>query len=389
MAESTLRVAIVGAGPAGLFTAEELLRGPRPVAIDMFEKLPRPFGLVRYGVAPDHPHTRRIMRLLEKTLAHPAVRLHTNIEIGRDRTVEDLAARHDAVVIATGAEEDRALGIPGEQLANVHPSLAFAGWINGHPDFADLAIDLNVETAAIVGNGNVALDIARMLARTPEELAATDMAPDAREKLARHRIRRLHIIGRRGPVQASFGENEILELGTMPGIAFRIDPVVVMPDAADESELADPASDRARAVVAALRDYASRPAPPDARIELSFDFLRRPLAIGGETRARELTLELCRLEGDPFQRRAVPTGALQKIDAGLVIVSIGHRGRALPGVPFDVARGVIPADNHRVAPGIYAVGWIKRGARGLIGHNRRDAMETVGIIFSDFSRTRG
>jgi ferredoxin--NADP+ reductase len=383
-----LRIAIIGSGPAGCFTAEELLRGPRPVEIHIFEKLPQPFGLVRYGVAPDHPNTRRIARALEKTLAHPAVRLLTGVEVGRDVSVANLKAEFDAVVVATGASDDRPLGIPGEHLPHVLPSLAFAGWANGHPAYSDLPIDLDVEDVVIIGNGNVALDVARLLARTPAELALTDMAPAAREKLARHRIRRIRIVGRRGPVQASFGENEILEIGAMQGIAFRVDPVVAMPDRTDEIELAAPESDRARAVVAALRSYASRPLPSDPRIELSFDFLRRPLAIRGGGRARELTLELCRLEGEPFQRRAVPTGALQKVDAGLVIISIGHRGRALPGLPFDEERGVIPAERGRVAPGVYAVGWIKRGARGLIGHNRRDAMETAAAIFSDFARAR-
>jgi ferredoxin--NADP+ reductase len=323
---------------------------------------------------------------MEKTLANTAVHLRTSVEVGCDVSVRDLQAEFDAIVIATGACDDRSLGIPGEHLPHVIPSLAFAGWVNGHPLFANLEIDLDVEDVVIIGNGNVALDIARLLARTPEELAATDMAPAAREKLARHRIRRIRIVGRRGPAQASFGENEIAELGEIPGIAFRVDPIVAMLDPEDEIELAAPESSRARAVVATLRRYASQPSPPSPRLELVLDFLRRPLAIRANGRARELTLEICRLEGNPFQRRAVPTGALQKVNAGLVIVSIGHRGRALPGLPFDDERGVIPAERSRVAPGIYAVGWIKRGARGLIGHNRRDALETASAIFADLAR---
>lgn len=385
MPSRPLKIAIVGAGPAGLFTAEELLRGPRPVTIDIFEKLPSPFGLVRYGVAPDHPQTRRISKLLDKTLAHPAVRLHLSVEVGRGLSVDELRARFDALVIATGAEYDRALGIPGETLPNVVPSLAFAGWVNGHPEFSELVIDLNVETAVIIGNGNVALDVARLLCRTAAELTSMDMALAARSQLSLHRIRWLRVIGRRGPAQASFGENELQEFGSLSDVAFQIDPVVAMPGAADERELEMPGAERARAVVAALRDYASRPVPPCARITLAFDFLRRPLAIGGDTRVRELTLELCRLEGEPLQQRAIPTGALQRIEAGLVVIAIGHRGRAIPGLPFDEELGVIPTDNHRVAPGVYAVGWIKRGARGLIGHNRRDAMETARTIFSDFA----
>ncbi|HMP75995.1 MAG TPA: FAD-dependent oxidoreductase [Kiritimatiellia bacterium] len=382
-ASAPFRVAIVGAGPAGFFTAEELLKAKRPVTVDLFERLPHPYGLVRYGVAPDHPHTRRVTALMARTAANPACTLRFGVEVGRDITIGQLREQFDAVVIATGAEADRRLGIPGENLPGVHSSLAFAGWINGHPDFADEPFSFETETAVIIGNGNVALDIVRLLAKDPAALRETDIAPAALAKLARSSLRRIHVIGRRGPVQAAFGENEILEIGTLPGVNLRVDPVVAMPGAADEAELADPAADRARAVVKTLREYASRPSSPDARITVSFDFLRRPLGLSGNGRVEEITLELERLEGKPGGQNAVPTGALQTLRCGLVISSIGHRGVPLPGLPFDEERGVIPADGHRVAPGIYAVGWIKRGARGLIGHNRRDAMETVKAIWAD------
>lgn len=387
---SPLRIALVGAGPAALFAAEELLRCGRPVALEIFEKLPHPGGLVRYGVAPDHPHTRRVARLFERTLAHPDVRLHLGIEIGRTLAWRDLRARFDAVVVATGAEDDRKLGIPGEHLPGVHASLAFAGWANGHPDYANEPFDFDVESAVILGHGNVALDLVRLLCRDPAQLRDTDIAPAALAALERSRIRTLHVIGRRGPVQAAFGENEILEIGALPGVNLRVDPAVAMPNPADEKELADPAADRARAVVKALRAYASRAPVPDARVTVSFDFLRRPLGFNGGPHVEGVTLELCRLEGDPGKQRAVPTGALQKLACGLVLVSIGHRGRPLPGLPFDEERGIVPTREHRVVdgdrpvPGIYAVGWIKRGARGLIGHNRRDAMDTIKALLADF-----
>lgn len=392
--ERSFRVAIVGAGPAAIFTAEELLRAKRPVEIELFERLPRPGGLVRFGVAPDHPHTRRLMALLERTLAHPSVTLHVGINVGRALQVHELAARFDAVVIATGAEADRTLGIPGERLPGVHSSLSFAGWVNGHPDFAQAAFRFDTETAVIIGNGNVALDIARLLARDPASLAATDIAPAALDALSRSRLRRIHLIGRRGPAQAAFGENELLEIGELSDVSLRVDPVVAMPNAADERELAEPGAERPRAVRRALLGYAARPPHPAPRITISFDFLRRPIGIRGEDRVEEITVELCRLEGDPGKQQAVPTGALQTLPCGLVFVSIGHQGRPLPGVPFDSVRGVIPTRDHRVidadgavVPRLYAVGWAKRGARGLIGHNRRDAMETVAAIWKDVGQT--
>lgn len=381
-----IRVAVVGAGPAGIFLAEELLRGPHPVEIELFERLPLPFGLVRYGVAPDHPHTRRITSLLERTLKHASVTLHTGVDIGRDLSIDELRARFHAVVIATGAEEDRRLGIPGESLPNVIPSLHFAGWLNGHPRYRDLPIRLDAETAVIIGNGNVALDVARMLCRTPDELNALEMPPLVRDALSQHRIRRIHIIGRRGPVQASFGDKELAELGELPGIAFLIDPIVQNLSAVDQLELASPDAERQREVIRILRNYAERPRPPSARIEIAFNFLRRPIAFNGVERVCETAVEVCRLEGEPFNQRAVPTGAIEKMECGLVVVSIGHRGRAIPGLPFDEAAGVIPTADHRVMPGVYAVGWIKRGARGLIGHNRRDAMETARALLADFAR---
>ena len=382
-----LRIAILGSGPAGCFTAEELLRSGRPVDITVFERLALPFGLVRYGVAPDHPHTRRMIKLLERTAA--AVTLRTGVEIGRDLTWADLKKDFDVVVVATGAGEDRTLGIPGESLNGVVSGSAFAAWCNGHPDYARLPVNLDHDTAVIIGQGNVALDIVRLLCHDDAHLNETEMAPDARAALARSNIRTIHIIGRRGPVQAAFGENEIAELGELPGVELRVDPIVTMPNAADERELADPKADRARAVVKTLRTFASRPAPSEIRRTVSIDFLRRPLAFTGAARLEEVTLELTRLEGDPGAQTALPTGALQKLPCGLAVVAVGHRARPIPGLPFDAARGVIPTHDHRVMdgaarlPGVYAVGWVKRGAHGLIGHNRRDAMETVKAILAD------
>ena len=389
MHNAILRIAIIGSGPAGCFTAEELLNCGRPVAITLFERLAQPFGLVRYGVAPDHPHTRRMLKLLERTTGR--VTLRTGVEIGRDLSPEQLRQEFDVIVVATGAEDDRELGIPGEHLAGVHSSLSFAGWVNGHPDYADTPFRFDTDTAVIVGQGNVALDIVRLLCHDEARLRETDIAPAALAALAASQIRTIHVIGRRGPAQAAFGENEIIELGNLPHVALRVDPIVTMPSPADEKELADEKADRPRAVVKALREFASRPDPSEIRRTVSIDFLRRPLGISGGGRVEEITLELNRLEGEPGKQVAVPTGALQKLSCGLVFASIGHQARPLPGLPFDESLGVIPTRDHRITlddqpiPGLYAVGWVKRGARGLIGHNRRDAMETVKAILADRS----
>jgi ferredoxin--NADP+ reductase len=379
-----LRIAILGSGPAGCFTAEELLRCGRPVAITLFERLPQPCGLVRYGVAPDHEHTRRLIKLLERTVA--SVTLRTGVEIGRAISVEQLRMDYDAVVIATGAGEARRLGIPNEQLAGVHSALSFAGWVNGHPDYIHEPFDFDVETAVIIGHGNVALDMVRMLCHAPEKLRDIEASSPALVALSRSRVRTIHVIGRRGPAQASFGENELAELGELPGVDLRIDPIVTMPGATDEKELTGEKADRPRAVVRILREFASRPAPREIHKTISIDFLRRPLGINGNGRVESITLELTRLEGDPGQQVAVPTGALQKLTCGLVLVAAGQRVQPLPGLPYDTERGLIPAVHHRIEPGLYATGWSARAAQGLIGHNRRDATETVQVILEDADR---
>ena len=377
-----LRVAIVGSGPAGCFTAEELLHSGRPVALTMFERLPQPFGLVRYGVAPDHPHTRRMLKLMEKTAA--AVTLRTGVDVGRDLALDQLRRSFDVTVIATGATEERHLNIPGEDLPGVHTALSFARWVNGHPEYASRSFRFDHDTAVIIGHGNVALDAARLLCREEAMLRETDIAPQALAALSASTIRNIHIIGRRGPVQAAFGEQELLELGHLPGVALRIDPRVIRLSPADELELADPRDERRRTVLNTLREYAGRPDPAAIRRTLHLEFLKSPVLISGTDRMEAITLAENRLDGAAGNQIAVSTGITRPLACGLVLVSVGQRARPIPGLPFDEARGVIPAEHHRVAPGVYAVGWVTRGARGLIGHNRRDAAETVKVILEDF-----
>lgn len=365
-----LRVAIVGSGPAGLFAADDLLRRRPGTQIDLLERLPLPFGLVRYGVAPDHPHTRRVMKMLEATLAKPGVKLRTGVEVGRDVTIEELRAEYDTVILATGAELDRPLGIPGEDRANVVPSTAFLGWVNGDPDFATLQPDLSVESAVIVGNGNVALDAARLLARPQDLLATTDMNPAALATFAKRGIRQIHVIGRRGPAQASFGSQEIAEFQQLTGWSVSVNTPTWDGDTTD---------DRVREVVETLRAFDGFPPRPPPHIV--FHFCRRPVEVSATTlRVEHMALR---------DGAAVGTGVFEEIPCGLLVKAIGHRGQALPGVPFDAERDIVPNRAGRVlengvpVPGLYCVGWIKRGAKGLIGHNRRCAMETVGAMMED------
>ena len=384
-----LRLAVVGSGPAGLFTVDEVLRKRPGTQVTLYERLPQPFGLVRYGVAPDHPHTRRAARLLESVLAKPGVTLHLNTMVGRDLTLDTVRARHDAVLLATGAPQDRALGLPGEQRSGVWPSLAFAGWVNGHPDFADHGPLPATDAAIILGHGNVALDVARLLARSAEQLAATDIAPAARDALARHTIRRILVVGRRGPAQAAFGLAELEEVAALPGWHVSAEPGAFPLSPVDTAELAQ-ADDRARGVCAQLEKLAAAgtPAPSAPRIE--FLFHRAPVEVTGAEAAAGVRFERTRLEGPPGRQRAVGSGRFDSQAAGLVVCATGHVGQPIAGAPFDEARGVIPQEAGRVLQdgrpvhGLYVVGWIKRGARGLIGHNRRDSMETAAALLADF-----
>jgi ferredoxin--NADP+ reductase len=388
-APAPLRIAVVGSGPAGLFTVDEVLRKRPGTQVKIYERLPQPFGLVRYGVAPDHPHTRRATRMLDAILAKPGVTLHLNTQIDRDLTLDALRAQHDAVLLATGAPQDRALGLPGEHRPGVWPSLAFAGWVNGHPDFADRGPLPDTDTAIILGHGNVALDVARLLARSAEQLAATDIAPAARDALAGHTIRRILLVGRRGPAQAAFGLAELEEVAALPDWHVSAEPAAFPLSAVDTAELAQ-ADDRARGVCALLETLAAAGAESPSAPRIEFLFHRAPVEVTGSDSAAGVRFERTRLEGAPGQQRAVGYGQFDAQVAGLVVCAAGHVGQPLAGAPFDGSRGVIPnvagrvVENGAPVRGLYVVGWIKRGARGLIGHNRRDAMETAAALLADF-----
>src|SRR4051812_34177876 len=378
--------AVIGAGPAGFYASEQLLKAG--FSVDLYDVLPTPFGLVRAGVAPDHPKIKNVIKKYEQTAQHPDFRFFGGVDVGADVTRQELVERYHAVVYAVGTASDNRLGIPGEDRPGSHAATEFVAWYNGHPDFAQRSFDLSAERAVVIGNGNVAIDVARMLVLDPDELAVTDTADHALEALAHSQVHEVVLLGRRGPAQAAFTTPELRELGEL----MRAD-VVVDPDELELDEHSEAAAEAKPAVkrnVEVLRDYASRdPRGHQHRLELRF--LTSPVEIVGEGEDGPVTgIRVVRNRLDENQR-AVPTDEEETIACGLVLRSIGYRGEPLPGVPFDERRGVIANEGGRVtggAPGEYAVGWIKRGPSGIIGTNKKDAHETTGHIVEDLEAGR-
>ncbi|MGK5555387.1 FAD-dependent oxidoreductase [Actinomadura kijaniata] len=380
-----VRVAVIGSGPAGLYAAEALVKQAEGnVRVDVLDRLPTPYGLVRYGVAPDHPSIKSIARYLQKVLEHPAVRFFGGVELGRDVTREELLGCYDAVVYATGAMVDRRMGIPGEDLPGSVAATDFVNWYCGHPDAADHAFDLSAEEVAVVGVGNVAVDVVRVLARTPEELRHTDVPEHVLEALGRSRVRRVHMIGRRGPAQAKFTTKELRELGALPHSEIHVRPedMELDPVSAAVAE-----SDRhVRGNIKVLREWTGPPAGDRPR-RIDVRFWRAPAEILGSTRVEGLRLEVTRLGEDG---RLVRTGESETLPVGLVLRSVGYQSVPLAGVPFDERAHVVPNAGGRIlgpdgapVPREYVAGWIKRGPTGVVGTNKSDAAETVRHLLED------
>jgi ferredoxin--NADP+ reductase len=401
MPNSPIRIAIVGSGPAGFYTAGHLLKaGGEELEVDMFERLPTPWGLVRSGVAPDHPKIKSVTRIYEKTAAHPRFRYFGNVTLGEHISREDLLEHYHAIVYATGSPSDRPLGIPGEDLPGSHAATEFVGWYNGHPDHTDLEVDLTTAfggsapagRAVVVGNGNVAIDVARMLVLAPEELAPTDTADHALEILAASHVQEVVVVGRRGPAQAAFTNPELLELGELADADVIVDGEELERALAVHDEEAEQDA-TARRNVEILRSYAARtPAGHKKRIVLRF--LLSPTTLLADEHGRLGAVEFAQNELVPRSGgglRAQASERRETISAGLVFRAIGYRGVPLPGVPFDERTAVIPNEAGRVIdlesgqalPGEYVVGWIKRGPSGVIGTNKRDAQETVDAMLAD------
>ncbi len=400
-----IRTAVIGSGPAGFYTAGHLLKdGPENLEVDMIERLPTPWGLVRSGVAPDHPKIKSVTRIYEKTAAHPRFRFFGNVELGRDVSRDELIEHYHALVYATGSPADRPLGIPGEDLEGSHPATDFVGWYNGHPDYCDQDFDLSADRAVVIGNGNVALDVARMLTLTHDELAVTDIADHALEVLDASNVQEIVVVGRRGPAQAAFTNPELLELGELADADVIVDPEELERALAVEDPNMDPTSQRN---VSVLRDYAGR-APTGKSKRVVLRFLLSPTELVGDGNGvRTVVMARNALQaGEDGRLRAEPTGETEELDAGLVMRAIGYRGIALPGVPFDVRSATIPNEGGRVVasegptagtaegaplevqPGEYAVGWIKRGPSGVIGTNKKDAQQTVDALLEDLAAGR-
>jgi ferredoxin/flavodoxin---NADP+ reductase len=394
--ERPLRVAIIGAGPTGFYTADHLLRNAQVVVeVDLYDRLPTPYGLVRLGVAPDHQKIKFVTNAFDKVAANPRFRFYGGVEFGKDVTLADLKTYYHQIVYCTGAQTDRRMGIPGEDLSGSHPATEFVAWYNGHPDYRDCTFDLAQERVAVVGVGNVAVDVVRILCRTPEELAKTDIADYALEALRKSRVKEVYLLGRRGPAQAAFTNPEVKELGELADADVTARPEEVELDPLSRAAV-ERSQDRAtQKKVEILKEYARR-APTGKSRRLTLRFLVSPVELvgddaGGVAAIRLVHNELYATSTGALQPR--PTGQFEDLAVGLVFRSVGYRGVPLVGVPFNESWGVIlnnrgrvlDPDTKRPIVGEYTAGWIKRGPTGVIGTNKPDAAETVACMFEDLA----
>jgi ferredoxin/flavodoxin---NADP+ reductase len=392
MAEPRPRIAIVGAGPAGAFAAERLWHHGTQFEIDLFDRLPTPWGLLRGGVAPDHQEIKRLDDTFDRETFQRGCRFFGNVEVGRDVSHAELMEHYTAVIYATGAQTDKSLGIPGEDLPGSWPATEFVAWYNGHPDYRDLEFDLSGDRAVVIGNGNVAADVTRLLTLSDEALGRTDVADHALEALRDSRIREVVVLGRRGPAQAAFTSAELRELGRLDGVDLRVDADEIELDELSREWLDQEGTFTARKNVELLREFAARKPDPDARRRIVLRFMRSPVAIRGGDRVEAIDVQRNQLiRDDAGNLRARPAGEeTETIECGLVLRSVGYQAVPLPDVPFDEQSYVLPNDRGRVLrpdgtpmPGVYAVGWIKRGATGILGTNKRDAQETAACVAED------
>jgi ferredoxin/flavodoxin---NADP+ reductase len=391
------RVAIVGAGPAGAFAAACLLRAHGDSEIDLFERLPTPWGLLRGGVAPDHQEIKRLDETFDRQTLGRGCRFFGNVEVGVDVSHSELMRHYSAVIYATGAQTDKSLGIPGEDLPGSWAATEFVAWYNGHPDYRGLEFDLSPRRAVVVGNGNVAADVTRILTLSRRELERTDVADHALEALRESRIEEVVVLGRRGPAQAAFTSSELRELGHLDGVELRVDPGDVELDQLSRGWLAEEGTFTARKNVALLQEFAARPKRPDARRLIELRFLRSPVEIHGAAAVEAIDVrrnEIVRTDDGSLRPRPLDED-VETIECGLVLRSVGYRAVPLPDVPFDERSFVLPNDRGRVIKsdgealtGVYAVGWIKRGPTGILGTNKRDAEETVSRLAEDLAAGR-
>ena len=384
--ERPLRLAIIGSGPSGFYAAESLLGADISVEVDMYDSLPAPFGLVRYGVAPDHAKIKNITARYEKTAKMDGYAYFGNVRVGEDIAVEELRRFYDALIFANGAATDRRLGIPSEDLEGSYTATEFVAWYNGHPEYLDRNFDLSHDVAVVIGQGNVAMDVARVLCKTVDELKHTDIAQHALDALAKSKVREVHMVGRRGPAQAAFTPPEIKEFGDLADC----DPLV----SKEQLELSDASAAElemnrdARKNYERLVEFAERDEPTKRRRFIS-DFYTSPVEIVGKEKMEAVVFGRNELTGEPGAQKARGTGETFLMECGVLFRSVGYRGVHMPGVPFDERSGTFPnlegriLDGDTPVTGLYAVGWIKRGPSGVIGTNKPDAIETAKHVLSD------
>lgn len=386
-----LRVAIVGSGPSGFYAVEAVFAFHLNVQVDLFDRLPAPFGLVRYGVAPDHPKIKNVIKVYEKSAADARFRFFGYVDVGKDISVSEMKQFYDAIIFTCGAQTDKRLGIPGEDLLGSHTATEFVAWYNGHPDYRERQFDLSCEVAVVVGQGNVAMDVSRILCKTVEELKNTDIAQHALEALAKTKIKEVHLIGRRGPVQAAFTPAEIKEFGELAHcqpVFNNLDDLKINPES--QTELNNPNSAVARRNWEILQGFAKAPAANKPK-KFIIHFLQSPLELVGQHKLEKIILEENRLVGESGSQKAQGTGQKEELSCGILFRSVGYRGVPIPGIPFDDKKGVFPnkagrvMENDKVLPGLYAAGWIKRGPSGVIGTNKPDSAETVQSLRADIS----
>jgi len=384
--ERPLRVAVIG--PSGFYAAEELLLGKVKAKVDMFDRLPAPFGLVRYGVAPDHPKIKNVIKVFEKTAVHPDFSFFGNVKVGQDISFADLRDFYDAVIFTCGAQTDNKLGIPGEDLAGSYTATEFVAWYNGHPDYRNRTFDLSCEVAVVVGQGNVAMDVSRILCKNPEELKTTDIAQHALEVLAKSKVKEVHLIGRRGPAQAAFTPPELKEFGELPDCDPLVNAADLNVNPESQEELDNPNNAPKKKNFEIMKEYSGRPASGKSK-KFVIHFCKSPKELKGNGHIEELILEKNKLSGPAGKQKAEGTGILEEIPCGILFRSVGYRGVPIPGVPFEEKRGVFPnlggriTEGGQVVLGLYAAGWIKRGPSGVIGTNKPDSAETVNNLLAD------
>ena len=386
-----IRVAVVGTGPAAMYAVWELLEH-RGVEVELYDRALTPYGLIRAGVAPDHPATKAVTATFERAARKPNVAMHLGVEVGTHLTNDDLLAHHSAVIYATGAAQDRGSEVPGDDLIGVHSATEFVGWYNGHPDHAERTFDLSGERAVIIGNGNVAIDVARILLTDPQKLAATDIADHALAALRDSNVREVMLLGRRGPAQAAYTNPEFMAMLDLPDVDVVIDPAEAQLDALSQEELASPDVEPSMRLKAELATESSARRPGGAAKRIVFRYLVSPVRFAGADVVTAVQIARNTLaRGDDGTLRAQVGQELGAIETGLVLRSVGYRGTALDGVPFDDARAIIPnragrvltRDDGATVPRLYVTGWIKRGPSGVIGSNKRCARETIGCLLED------